>query len=94
MAPKCDGMVRPPGFFATKRFLGGTIADPEHPILAVHNDDPYDGDDPEFTLPRGATFRVIPSSISEPENNLRIANMDFEEFADSTDDDGVFRGFR
>ncbi|MDH6214469.1 hypothetical protein M2283_001752 [Streptomyces pseudovenezuelae] len=27
------------------------------------------------------------------ENNLSGANMDFEEFADAVDDDGVFRGF-
>jgi hypothetical protein len=71
-----------------------TIADPEHPILVVKNDDPFDDDDPEFTAPRGATFRVIPSEVRAPSNNLDLANMDFEEFADSTDDDGVFRGFR
>jgi hypothetical protein len=71
-----------------------TIADPEHPILVVNNEEPFEDDDPEFTVPRGATFRVIPSCTWEPENNLSIANMDFAEFADSTDDDGVFRGFR
>jgi hypothetical protein len=27
------------------------------------------------------------------ENNLSTANMDFAEFADEVDDDGVFRGF-
>lgn len=27
------------------------------------------------------------------ENNLSIANMGFEEFADSADEKGVFRGF-
>jgi hypothetical protein len=27
------------------------------------------------------------------ENNLSIANMDFEEFAENVDDDGIFRGF-
>jgi len=26
-------------------------------------------------------------------NNLSIANRDFEEFANSVDEDGVFRGF-
>lgn len=41
----------------------------------------------------GRTFRVIPSQMSGVENNLSIANMDFFEFADSTDPDGVFRGF-
>jgi hypothetical protein len=27
-------------------------------------------------------------------NNLSLANMDFHEFADNADPDGVFRGFR
>jgi hypothetical protein len=71
-----------------------TIADPEHPILVVNNEAPFDDDDPEFTVPRGATFHVIPSHLVDPESNLRIANMDFVEFADAADDDGVFRGFR
>jgi hypothetical protein len=41
----------------------------------------------------GGSFRVIPSEAWGVENNLRIANMDFHEFADAVDDDGVFRGF-
>ncbi|HLF89873.1 MAG TPA: hypothetical protein VI451_13065 [Anaerolineales bacterium] len=41
----------------------------------------------------GREFRAIPSQIQGIENNLSIANMDFEEFADSVDEDGVFRGF-
>ncbi len=39
------------------------------------------------------TFRAIPSTIQSIENNLSIANMDFDDFSDSVDDDGVFRGF-
>jgi hypothetical protein len=42
----------------------------------------------------GRTFRVIPSEMWSVENNLSLANMDFAEFADSTDADGIFRGFR
>ncbi len=41
----------------------------------------------------GRTFRVIPSEMWGVENNLSIANMDFREFADSVDEDGIFRGF-
>lgn len=41
----------------------------------------------------GRMFRVIPSEMWGIENNLSIANMDFAEFADNTDPDGVFRGF-
>ncbi len=59
-----------------------TISNPDHPILVVDL----------FEEP-GRTFRVIPSEAWGVENNLSIANMDFEEFADSVDPDGVFRGF-
>ena len=38
-------------------------------------------------------FRALPSQIQGIENNLSIANMDFEEFAEAVDEDGVFRGF-
>lgn len=41
----------------------------------------------------GRTFRAIPSQIQGIENNLSISNMDFKEFADSVDKDGIFRGF-
>lgn len=44
--------------------------------------------------PNGKTFRVIPSEAWGVENNLSIANMDYTEFANSTDSDGVFRGFK
>jgi len=54
----------------------------EHPVLVVDlNEEP------------GRTFRVVPSAMWSVENNLSIANMDFYEFADSVDADGVFRGF-
>ena len=42
----------------------------------------------------GRTFRAIPSEVQSIENNLSIANMDFREFADNVDQDGVFRGFK
>jgi hypothetical protein len=41
----------------------------------------------------GRVFRVVPSQILGIENNLSTANMDFDEFADSVGEDGVFRGF-
>jgi hypothetical protein len=43
---------------------------------------------------RGRTFRTIPAQVQGIENNLSIANMGFEEFAEAVDQDGVFRGFR
>jgi hypothetical protein len=59
-----------------------TIRSPEHPVLCI-----------ELFDERGRTFRVVPSLIWGVENNLAIANMDFAEFADNADEDGVFRGF-
>lgn len=53
----------------------------ENPILVVNiSDDP------------SRTFRVIPSEAWAVENNLSIANMGFEEFADNVDQDGIYRG--
>ncbi|NIL74827.1 hypothetical protein RhoFasB10_00919 [Rhodococcus sp. B10] len=93
--PEYDGMTvddllgaigEPPPYYA---FLvdSETVGNPEMPIVVVDTG-PGDPD-----RPRGRTFRVIPSQMSGVENNLSIANMDFESFADSVDDDGVFRGF-
>lgn len=58
------------------------ITTPEHPILAVDLGDQ-----------RGRSFRAIPSTVQSIQNNLSLANMDFFEFAESADKDGIFRGF-
>lgn len=42
---------------------------------------------------RGAASGLSPLSLWGIENNLSIANMDFDEFADAVDEDGVFRDF-
>ena len=42
----------------------------------------------------GRSFRAVPSAIQSIENNLSIANMDFWEFAENVDADGVFRDFK
>lgn len=41
----------------------------------------------------GRSFRVVLEEAWGPENNLRLANMDFADFARAVDGDGVFRGF-
>ncbi|GAA4286653.1 DUF6924 domain-containing protein [Georgenia daeguensis] len=41
----------------------------------------------------GRTFRAIPQQVEGIASNLTIANMDFFEYADAADPDGVFRGF-
>jgi hypothetical protein len=54
---------------------------PEFPILVI-----------DLPPEEGNRFRAIPSQIQSIENNLSIANMDFRDFADYLDQDGVFRG--
>jgi hypothetical protein len=58
------------------------ISSPEFPLLII---DLYDGP--------GREFRAVPSQIQSIQNNLSLANMDFEEFGESVDEDGVFHGF-
>ncbi|ONH26270.1 hypothetical protein BL253_25345 [Pseudofrankia asymbiotica] len=59
-----------------------TISGRETPILAV-----------DMTREPGRSLRVVPAQMQSIENNLEIFNMDFSEFADAADPDGVFRGF-
>jgi len=59
-----------------------TIESADHPVLVIDL----------FDEP-GRTFRALPSSVQAIENNLSIANMDFEEFARAVGKDGIFRGF-
>jgi hypothetical protein len=58
------------------------ISHPKHPLLVI-----------DLYKRSGHEFRAVPDQIQGIENNLSIANMDFEEFADSVDEDGIFRGF-
>ena len=45
------------------------------------------------TPPAGPPFRVAVDQVASVQVNLSIANMDWEDFADHVDGDGVFRGF-
>ena len=59
-----------------------TLSDKDQPVLVV-----------DLQKEPGRTFRVIPSQMWAVENNLSLANMGFDEFADSVDADGIFRDF-
>ena len=63
---------------------------PDHPLLVVPVPQPESTfpDEP----PREA-FRVAVTSLWAVENNLSLANMDWAEFANACDHDGVFRNF-
>jgi hypothetical protein len=55
---------------------------PEHPLLII-----------DLSKDSAGEFRAVPSQIQAIQNNLSIANLDFKEFTDAADQDGVFRGF-
>ncbi len=59
-----------------------TMADADHRILVL-----------DLHGEPGASFRVSLVELWAVENNLTLANMDFEDFAEAVDSDGVFRGF-
>ncbi|SRR6266851_370907 len=58
-----------------------TLTSPEHPVVVVD------------LLNGGPPFRCVPAKLWSVDNNLNIANMDWEEFAGSAGADGIFRGF-
>ena len=58
------------------------LSDPEQPILCV-----------DLVDQPGRSFRCIPSELWGVDNNLNLANMDFNEFATALDEQGVHRGF-
>ena len=60
----------------------GAFSHPENPILVV-----------DLYAECSRTFRVMPSEMWGVENNLSIANLEFDEFVDAADPDGVFRDF-
>lgn len=64
-----------------------TMTDPEHPLLAV------DTSDEDLHGEGDRVFRIAPIAMAEVEVNFLLANVDFEDYAGSVDDDGVFRGF-
>jgi hypothetical protein len=59
-----------------------TFSEPEQPLLVM-----------DLSAERGRTFRALPTRLEAIESNLSIGNMGFEDFADSVDDDGIFRKF-
>lgn len=84
LAPGMVASELPPGSQRSFVFLADSdaLSQPDYPVLVVDLlDEP------------GRTFRVNPAEAWGVENNLRLANMNFAEFADAVDPDGVFRGF-
>jgi len=64
-------------FVADHEALGG-----EHPIQVV-----------DLSDEQRPPFRCAAAALWSVDNNLNLANMDWEEFASAVSDDGVHRGF-
>jgi hypothetical protein len=62
-----------------------TLGSADHPVLVV--------DLMDFRGRHLEPFRCVPSELWGVENNLNIANMDWEDFAGTADEHRVFRGF-
>ena len=70
----------PHGFVAVADSVA--ISQPDYPVLVM-----------DLVEERGRQFRAIAAQLASIDNNLSIANMGFEDFADSVDQSGVFRCF-
>jgi len=72
-------------------------ADEQAVVLFIVDSPALEPDFPVLVVDLGALshepFRCIASELWAVDNNLNIANMDWEEFADMAEGDGVFRGF-
>jgi hypothetical protein len=69
-----------------------------HPIILIADQITFNDDETtilcvDLKESPGQYLRVIPSELWGIENNLSICNMDFQDFADCQDENGVFRGF-
>lgn len=71
------------------------LGTPDLRVLAVsRTGEEAPATDPETSPDAGFdTLRVVAAELWSVENNLALANMDWEEFVDAAGDDGVFRGF-
>jgi len=58
-----------------------TLTHPDHPLLVV-----------DLQEKPGRSFRTTAAALAEVHDNLSTANMEFSEFADAVDSDGIFRG--
>ena len=72
---------------------GTALSSPDHPILVVDLSDTFLSAAEFPQMGDRTPFRCIPSELWSVDNNLNLANMDWEEFSDAAGEDGVFRGF-
>ncbi|WP_337063119.1 DUF6924 domain-containing protein [Kineococcus sp. G2] len=101
--PSPEGFVPHLSTVEHQRWAGASVADvvaaaPPHVLLVLADATALSAPEmPLLVLQVGdgvvQELRVAPEALASVENNLSIANMDWEDFAGSTGPDGVFRGF-
>ena len=101
--PSPEGFVPYLSTVDHQRWAGASVADiaaaaPPHVLLVIADATALSAPQmPLLVLEVGEEgtreLRVAPGALASVENNLSIANMDWEEFAGAADPDGVFRGF-
>ena len=64
-----------------------TFDHPEHPVLAVRVLPPQDFDRGDYR-----PFRVVPGQLWSVESNINEANLDWRDYAQRVDADGIYRG--
>ena len=84
--------------FTSQNLINDGLGDYEHNFIFIADSKTIESEDNSLLCidlydEIGRTFRVIPSELWGVENNLSISNMDFADFYDSCDENGVFRGF-
>jgi hypothetical protein len=105
-SPGEDGFGPSVTLIDDQRFRGISVSDAmgllpppyEHPILVLVDATALTGRGFPLQVVSlrespGRCIRVMARELQNVEVNLSLANMDFDEFAAATDEDGVFRGF-
>jgi len=69
-----------------------TFASPAHPVLVVDLSDRFLSVTEFPEMANRTPFRCLPSALWDVENNLSIANLSWEDYADDLEDGEVYRG--
>ncbi|MFB8003541.1 DUF6924 domain-containing protein [Nocardia sp. NPDC056000] len=87
LSPKALKVKHPGGAIVSFLADETTLTHPEHPLLAVWILPPQDYDRGDYQ-----SFRVVPEKLSSVDTNINDANLDWRDFADRVDSDGIYRG--
>ena len=70
-----------------------TFSSADHPVLAVDLSDKILSLEEFPEIAGRMPFRCVTAALWDVENNLSLANLDWEDYARQLDDDGIYHGF-